>query len=184
MPSITHGQAEGAAQNVAPTLPHPDRFSPDLLSIISHELRSPLATIKGYAATLRRHEQRLSPAERREFFDAIDDASDRLTRIVERILELSQLEMGLVALVREPVAYSRLVREAIAAVERRAAASHGAERQCAFTFKDETADRGPSALVLADVRYLRDLVDNLIENAVRFSPNGGAVALRLTPSSL
>jgi signal transduction histidine kinase len=161
---------------------HPDRFSPELLGIISHELRSPLAAIKGYAATLRRHEQRLSRAERKQFLDAIDDASDRLTLIVERIEELAQLEMGFVALVREPIAYPRLVREAIAAAERRLAASRAAKRQCTFTFRDETGDA--RLLVQADLRYLRDLVDNLIENAVRYSPNGGAIELRLTPTSL
>jgi signal transduction histidine kinase len=90
--------------------------------------------------------------------------------------------MGFVALVREPIAYPPLVREAIAVAERRLAASRAAVRQCTLAFRDETGDA--RLLVHADMRYLRDLVDNLIENAVRYSPNGGAIELRLTPTSL
>ncbi len=155
-----------------------DHYSPELLSIISHELRSPLAAIKGYAATLRRHDRRLSREERKEFLDAIDEASDRLTRIVERILELSQLEMGLATMAREPVALSRLVREAQAAAERRLAASRGDAQHFTFQFIEQNVE---GALVLADVRYLRDVLDNLLENAIAYSPNGGVIAIRLVP---
>jgi signal transduction histidine kinase len=155
-----------------------DRYSPELLSIISHELRSPLAAIKGYAATLRRHERRLSREERKEFLDAIDEASDRLTLIVERILELSQLEMGLTTLAREPVTISRLVREAVAATERRLAASHQIAQSFTFQFVEEDVGK---ALVLADVRYLRDVLDNLLENAITYSPDGGTIEIRLAP---
>ncbi len=155
-----------------------DGYSPELLSIISHELRSPLAAIKGYAATLRRHERRLSREERKEFLDAIDEASDRLTVIVERILELSQLEMGLVEMAREPVSLSRLVREAVAAAERRLVASHELAQRFTFRFDEERVE---TSLVMADVRYLRDVLDNLLENAITYSPNGGVIDIRLAP---
>src|SRR5579871_357041 len=150
------------------------RYSPELLSIISHELRSPLAAIKGYARTLRRQERRLSRQERQEFLDAIDEASDRLAIIVERILELSQLEMGLVTLAREPVTISRLVREAVAAAERHIAVSREIRLPFAFEFVEEDVE---GALVLADVRYLRDVLDNLLENAVTYSPTGGVIEI-------
>jgi len=56
MPTGTRRRATGQRQRTAPTLPHPQPFSPELLSIIRYELRGPLAAIKGYAATLWRHE--------------------------------------------------------------------------------------------------------------------------------
>jgi signal transduction histidine kinase len=177
----THAVLAGEGATMT-THQQPERFSPELLSIISHELRGPLAAIKGYAATLRRVEQRLSPAERKEFFDAIDEASDRLTLIIERILELSQLEMGLVTLVRAPVALGRLVREAVAAAERRLAASHETKQQFAFVLEDGGDAAG--ILVPADARYLRDVLDNLLENAIKYSPNGGTIAISLRPAFL
>src|SRR5258708_19905418 len=72
----------------------------ELLGTVSHELRSPLASIKGYAATLLRHERRISREERHQFLLAITEASDRLEVIIERLLEMSQLETGEVILQR------------------------------------------------------------------------------------
>src|SRR5438128_8871299 len=66
----------------------------ELLATVSHELRSPLASIKGYAATLLRHERRISREERHEFLLAITQASDRLAGVIDRLLEMSQLETG------------------------------------------------------------------------------------------
>ncbi len=69
-------------------------FITELLSSMSHELRSPLASIKAYATTLLRRDQRLSRAQRQEFLLAIDQASDRLAVVIEHLLEMAQLETG------------------------------------------------------------------------------------------
>src|SRR6185437_9019563 len=87
----------------------------ELLGTVSHELRSPLASIKGYAATLLRHERRISREERHQFLLAINDASDRLELITRRLLEMSQLETGEVTLQHSVVDPARLAAEAIAA---------------------------------------------------------------------
>src|SRR5215467_536604 len=75
----------------------------ELLGTVSHELRSPLASIKGYAATLLRHERRISREERHQFLLAITEASDRLEVIIQRLLEVSQLETSEAAIERSPV---------------------------------------------------------------------------------
>src|SRR2546421_422418 len=67
-------------------------LSTEILANMSHELRGPLASIKGYAATLRRHEQHLPPEECHAFLQAIEEASDRLAVLLDRFFELSQLE--------------------------------------------------------------------------------------------
>src|SRR5437764_1346470 len=89
----------------------------ELLGTVSHELRSPLASIKGYAATLLRHERRISREERHQFLLAISEASDRLEVIIQRLLEVSQLETGTMSMERSPVDVVHLAHEAITAAE-------------------------------------------------------------------
>ncbi|HEV2237614.1 MAG TPA: histidine kinase dimerization/phospho-acceptor domain-containing protein, partial [Ktedonobacterales bacterium] len=69
-----------------------EHLNAELLGTVSHELRSPLAVIKGYATTLLRHERRLSRTERHEFLAAIDEATDQLDAIITRLLRFSTLE--------------------------------------------------------------------------------------------
>jgi signal transduction histidine kinase len=104
-PTVT-GQVENMSndntvedQDHSPTTPsgveyEVEQLETEFLAVISHELRSPLAAIKGYAATLRRHGHKLGRAEREEFLQAIDEASDRLDVMISRLLELSRLEAG------------------------------------------------------------------------------------------
>jgi signal transduction histidine kinase len=154
----------------------------ELLGTVSHELRGPLASIKGYAATLLRHEHRLAREERHQFLLAIHEASDRLAVIVARLLDLSQLETGRAVFERSPVDLARLVREAIAAMEEQLTTS--LPNRFVFTLRLENADGTTDRsvpLILADPRRLREMVDQLLENAVKFSPGGGLVTLTIRP---
>src|SRR5881227_3662336 len=81
----------------------------ELLATVSHELRSPLASIKGYAATLLRHERRISREERLEFLLA----SQRMELVINRLLQMSQLETETLPLHHVPVDLAYVVREAI-----------------------------------------------------------------------
>src|SRR5690348_9093712 len=91
----------------------------ELLATVSHELRNPLAAIKGYAATLLRREHRISPEERYEFLLAIHEASDRLSGVIDSLLEMSELEMGTIAVEQTSVDIARLVREAVGVAEQK-----------------------------------------------------------------
>ena len=160
-----------------------DRLKAELLGTMNHELRSPLAAIKGYAATLMRHEKRLSREERHEFLLAINQASDRLETIVERLLELSELETGTLAINRSSVDLVRLTSEAIAALQERTAVQSPGR----FTFKLSIEHaNGTSArhlpLVAGDLRRLREVLDNLLENAMKYSPKGGTIKVVLRPA--
>lgn len=154
----------------------------ELLGTVSHELRSPLASIKGYAATMLRHERRISREERHQFLLAIIEASDRLEVIIQRLLAVSQLETGEVTIDRSPVDMMYLVKESIAALE-----ENITEKQPGrFIFKLslEHADGSPASsvpLILADQRQMREVIDDLLENAVKFSPAGGVIKVILRP---
>jgi signal transduction histidine kinase len=154
----------------------------ELLGTVSHELRSPLASIKGYAATLLRHERRISREERHQFLLAINEASDRLEIIIERLLEVSQLETGEVTIERFPVDMLYVAKEAIAAIEERI--SEQQPGRFVFKLSLKHADGTPATgvpLILADQRRLREVMDNLLENAVKYSPGGGVIKVILLP---
>jgi len=170
------------AARIRDSLNEMELLKAELLGTVSHELRSPLASIKGYAATLLRHERRISREERHQFLVAITEASDRLEVIIQRLLEVSQLETGEVTIDRSPVDMKYLVNESIAALEE----SIGEKHPGRFIFKlsVEYADGTPASsvpLILADQRLMREVIDDLLENAVKFSPGGGVIKVILSP---
>lgn len=159
----------------------------ELLNTVSHELRSPLASIKGYTATLLRYDKRLRREEQREFLEAIRDACDTLNLIVDRLLEMAELGADAIQLHSSPVDMLHLAQEAIGATEdsrhyRHVTAAH----PDFFTFRIHTTDEqglptDTVPLVWGDQRRLREVLDNILENALKFSPDGGTITITLRP---
>ena len=154
----------------------------ELLATVSHELRSPLASIKGYATTLLRHERHISREERHEFLVAIAAASDRLERSIDRLLEMSQLETGTLSIECSPVDVVRLAHEAITAAEQETATQFPGH----FTFHLRLKDAAgvptqEEPLIMADPRRLREVLDHLLENAINYSPQGGVIDVVVQP---
>lgn len=177
----------GASQSTVASAPsaveeETARLETEFLALMSHELRSPLTAIKGYAATLRRHGARLGPRERDEFLRAIGEASDRLETTIARLLELSRLEAGALRPRLEPVDMVYLVREALAAAEQRWGA--GAQGGNSHLFTPLEPDYLP--LALADRRLQREALDIVLENAARYAPAGSVIGVtgRVGASSL
>ena len=160
----------------AEALRQADRMRAELLGTVSHELRSPLAVIKGYAATLLRHERRLSQEERHEYLLAIDGACDRLEVLVNQLLEMSQLETGALELHIAPVNVEHIVREAGISFEERLITGGFQEHRIEL---DIIAPSGSLPPVQADPRLLRNAIDILLENALKYSPAGGTIQVRL-----
>jgi signal transduction histidine kinase len=166
-------------------------FNTEVLATISHELRSPLTAIKGYAATLLRHEGRISRVERREFLLAINEASDHLEVIINRLLEVSQLETGAITIDRTPINLAFLVREAILTTEERLLKLQNEQELKPnqgrhFTFilqlEDGQGQRtSEEPVIQADRIRLREVLDNLLGNAINYSPAGGAVEVVIRP---
>jgi signal transduction histidine kinase len=155
----------------------------ELLATVSHELRSPLASIKGYVGTLLRHERRISREERHEFLVAIQQASGRLEVIIDRLLEMSQLDTGLITIELSPVDVGLLARDAITAAEQRVG-QLPQSGSFSFHLLLRDANGAPASTepaVLADQRRLREVLDDLVDNAVKYSPKGGRIDVIVRP---
>jgi two-component system phosphate regulon sensor histidine kinase PhoR len=137
----------------------------DFVANVSHELRTPLTAIRGFAETLRGSEV---PAEqRRQYLDVILRHADRLTALIEDLLELSRIEGGTRDLVLEPTDVSALARGLIQDLKPRLEA-----RRMRGELRVEPAPRA-----LADRRALEQVLLNLLDNAIKYSEPGGRIEI-------
>jgi len=139
----------------------------ELIGNISHEFRTPLAGIKAMVETLSGGAIDDKEAAR-DFLTRIDSEVDRLTQLVEELTELSRIEAGKAELKKEPIDLSKLVEEVIAQL------SPQAERQ-QLSISREFATNLPS--VPADKDRVRQVITNLVHNAIKFTPGGGRVII-------
>ncbi len=147
--------AEQAA--TAGTLAEADKLRTALLSAVSHDLRTPLASAKAAVTSLRSHDVHFSDDDRDELLATADESLDRLVRLVENLLDMSRLQAG--ALGTAPQALS--VAEAVV----KAVADQGvAGRDIAIHIPDELAE------VRADPALLERILANVLSNALRYSP--------------
>jgi len=142
-----------------------ERMKTEFLSNISHELRTPLTPIKGYAEMLRL--RRVPAGRARIFLDGILDASERLERIIDILVNFAALEAGRFVLRTEALD----VREVLHQMSER-----WRSRSPNHEVEEKVSTRIPR--VVADRRLLERSIDELIDNAVKYSPDGGRVTLR------
>jgi signal transduction histidine kinase len=166
-------------------------LSTEILANVSHEFRGPLTSIKGYAATLRRHEQRLSSEERHAFLQAIEEASDHLALLMDRFFELAQLEAGMLPFVPEPVPLVSLVQEALQTAQKHVQANQQdvASGLCSRPLTlnlEQMASLSPSEepLIWADRQRIREVLVHLLENALLYSPQGSPIEIVVRPLQL
>jgi PAS domain S-box-containing protein len=143
-----------------------DEMKSQLLSTVSHELRTPLASIKGFATTLLRQDVQWEEDTRREFLAIIDEESDRLSELISNLLDMSRMEAGAFRMEPEPTDLLPIVQETVAAFQ---VMTHDHHFQTIL----------PSSLPLvwADPRRVRQILRNLVENAVKYSPGGGTITI-------
>lgn len=137
-----------------------------LLSTVSHELRTPLTTIKGYSTMLLDYDRRLKRNEKQEYLSAIDRATDRMTELVDHLLDMSRLEAGLLKLDKTPTNITALLQTTIAEARLR-------------TPGHKIVLNLPKAVLKlnSDGRRIRQVVDNLINNATKYSKVGSIVTV-------
>jgi len=150
-------RAEEQARTVE-TLRERNRMKSDLLSTVSHEFRTPLATIKGYSTMLLDYDQRLDSDEKRQYLESIDRATIRLTGLVDNLLDMSRLEAGLLKLERKPTSISKLLKEAVEDAQLRAP-----KHRIVLKLR-----KGLPRLNV-DARRTQQVLDNIIDNATKYS---------------
>jgi len=145
-----------------------DAMKSDFIAITSHELRTPLTSIRGFVKTLRRSELGLSPEQVSEYLEVIDRQSEKLARVIEDLLFVSQIEAGRTEFLRTEIDMKVLVEELISS-----------------EFEDQSRRvliRGEDARVVTDKGRLRRAVEALIDNALKYSPPSSPITVEITDS--
>jgi len=140
-----------------------DRMKSSLVSTVSHELRTPLAAIKGYASTLLAEDVQWDTVSQREFLSVISDETDRLSNLVNDLLDLSRIEAGSLRLTQAECAIGDLIQQA----------ARGAHLHNGNSLEVEIeADLPP---LYADATRLESILRNLIENSVKYAGSGASI---------
>ena len=145
-----------------------EQMKSDFVSTVSHQLRAPLTSIYGFAETLLRRDVLFGEAERETFLRYIASEAQRLTSIVDTLLSIARLEAGDLHVELVPTDLREVVSEVVTSVQE---APHVNGHRFVLHLPDE-----PLAAA-ADREKLAQILANLVDNAVKFSPNGGTVTI-------
>lgn len=144
-----------------------NRLKDELISTLAHEMRTPLTSIKGYTTALLMEDVAFSPATQHEFLQIVDEECDVLQNLIHDLLESSMIDAGLLKLEPQPTLLPRLAREVIA--ER---AHQVRKHQFIVDFPDDFP------IIDADPQRIGQVLRNLIDNAIKYSPDGGLIVVR------
>jgi PAS domain S-box-containing protein len=146
-----------------------ERMKSAFVATVSHELRTPLTAIKGFISTLLMDsEDAFTPEDRREFYSIIDQETDRLTRLINDLLNIARIEAGesLKPVYKQVDFYS--LSKKVVMIQRQATTKH--------TIIHEVPEDLPK--IIADEDKVDQILTNLLSNAIKYSPNGGEIRVK------
>ncbi len=144
-----------------------ERLRSEALANLSHELRMPLTTIKGYTTMLLMDEIAWDPLKANEFLQLIDEECDNMQAMIKSILDSSMIEVNQIPVEPQPLRLGIIARDVSGEVQRRT------ERHRLIV---DFAQDFP--LVNADPRWIKQVFRNILDNAVKYSPSGGLIVIR------
>ena len=148
-----------------------DELRRELFANVSHDLRTPLASLRGYIETLLIKADALDSEEMRGYLKVALRQTDQLGRLIDALFELARLESGTIVPKLEPVVIAEMLHD-VAMRFRMLAGDRGVELH---TLLDKDG-----AAALADVEMIERVMSNLLQNAVRHTPSGGQVRIEMT----
>ncbi|WDP92043.1 MAG: HAMP domain-containing histidine kinase [Desulfobacter sp.] len=148
-----------------------DKLRRELVANVSHDLRTPLATLQGYMETMLINEGRHSPEERRHYLEVAIKHCLRLNRLVSELLELARMESAEMKISPEPFLLDELAGDIVQKFSLRARASG---------IRLEILPPERPAFVMADIALVERALENLIENGLRHTPAQGRVGVEIS----
>jgi len=167
---LTTTQRELTRQNLA--LQRLIRERNELLGMVAHDLRNPLAAIFGVAQRLARQADQGAPHSQHDMLEYLQDSSRHLLAQIEDLLDLSTLEVGVIRLLTEPSDLLALLDRSV-----RLARELATEKQLTILV-DPPAESARLRALALDPQKITQAITNLLTNAIKFSPPGGAIQLR------
>ena len=162
----------GTMQDLTP-LNELERLQTEFLGMVSHELRAPLASIKGSAATLLRPSPELDPAEMREFHRIIEEQADHMIGLISDLLDAGRIETGTLSVAAEPAEVAGLVDGA-----RNTFLSGGGRQKVHIDLPPDLPR------VMADRRRIAQVLNNLLSNASKISPAASTIRVAAAPDGV
>jgi signal transduction histidine kinase len=148
-----------------------DRLRQELVSNVSHDLRTPLAIIHGYTETLLIKDKELTEKDRKQYLNNINSSTEKLTKLVWQLFEYSKLEAKQIEPQKEPFLISELALDIYYKYQILAQ-----ERSIELHIEMEEG----LPLVFADIALVERVIQNLMDNALKFTPEGGMITLQLS----
>jgi len=146
----------------------------ELIANVSHDLRTPIAIIRGYIETLQMKEETITVEERKQYINTVKESADKLEKLVNELFELSKLEANQVLAKKEPFIISELVSDISNKYQLIAKTKN---------ISINTVLSKELTPVFADVSLIERVLQNLIDNALKFTPSGGKIEIKTSKST-
>jgi len=169
--AMQHAQLFTAQRELVAQLQELDRSKSEFLSTVSHELRTPLTSIAGYVEMLEEEDAGPVTEQQMKMLEIVDRNARRLRGLIEDLLTLSRIEVGAFRVSLEPVDVAAIIDDVLQVIE-------PTVRDKGLTLHTEFAE--DLGLVMADRSQLERALLNLLANAAKFTPEGGAVTVLAT----
>ncbi len=151
-----------------------DRLRRELLANVSHDLRTPLASMQGYLETMLIKDAELTVDERKKYTEIAHQHAQRLNRLVSHLFELAKLDSGALKIDCEPFSVAELLSDVIQEFALQAIEKH-------ITLNLIGAEKHAEVLAVADIGMMQRVFENLLSNALRHTPEGGSIDIEINP---